>query len=104
MLVRVRKPEKKQENCEGKSLFFGGGGRHNSTALRNAKVILVNKMVKQLTIQFSANFNDALKRITLQSQQFGVARPLVDTSRHALPATRKAQTHSWNIRFVPRAL
>lgn len=43
------------------------------------KVILVNKMVKQLTLQFSANFYDALKRITLQSQQFGVARPLVDT-------------------------
>lgn len=58
------------------------------------KVILVNKMVKQLTFQFSANFYDALKRITLQSGQFGVARPLVDTSRHALPAVTKAQhTH-----------
>lgn len=46
---------------------------------------------KQLTIQFSANFYDALKRITLQYQQFGVARPLVDTSCRALPAITKGQ-------------
>lgn len=55
------------------------------------KVILVNKMDEQLTVQFSANFYDALKRITLQYQLFGVARPLVDTSCRALPAITKAQ-------------
>lgn len=56
------------------------------------KVILVNKLVKQLTIQFSANFYDALKRTTPQYQRFGVARPLVDTPCHALPAIMKANT------------
>lgn len=62
------------------------------------KLIVVNKMVTRQTIQFSSNFYDAPKRVTLQDQQFGNARPLVDAARRVFPATTLIMkaTHSEN--------